>query len=237
VSDPLEDARAELAAAPLEDWTAERGRLAKALKADGHAEAAKTLAKDPKPSAAAWALGWAAREEPDAVGEWNGAAAALRQASTSGDGDALRSAMAEHREATERLVGLVAEGAQPGGKPLSEAMVQRVRELLQEATSDPEGIGGVRAAAPRARERGSGPKTDPAEERRARRRAELEREAADAEREAEARATAAEEAEARAEEAQEAAQTAQAEALEARRAATAAGKEAEKLRKRLERES
>ncbi len=143
-ADPLETARTELSAAPLEDWVAERGRLAKALKADGETDAAKELAKEPKPSAAEWAVGRIADEDPDAVAEWNGTAAALRDASgTKGAGDALREAMAAHREATESLVDTIGERIEPNGRPLSAAMLERVRELLQEATADPEGLGGI----------------------------------------------------------------------------------------------
>ena len=105
----------------------------------GDRPAAAELAKLPKPSAAAWALNHVAREDPDAVGDWLATAEELREASTHAadvGGDAIRRAMAEHRTATTRLTGVVRDRAQPSGRPLSEAMLDRVRALLQAATAD-----------------------------------------------------------------------------------------------------
>lgn len=134
-----EDAVDRLYAAPLEEFVAERTRLAKELRKGGDRPAAAELAKLAKPSAAAWALNHVAREDPGAMGEWLEAADALRDASTHASevgGDAVRGAMAEHRTATTRLTGLVRDRAQPSGRPLSDAMLDRVRWLLQAATAD-----------------------------------------------------------------------------------------------------
>jgi len=135
----LQAAIDELYGAPLDEFVGERRRLAKELRAGGDREAADTLAKLPKPSAAAWALNHVARNEPDAVEEWAAAAYALRDASTHATrvgGEALRAAMAEHREATARLMDVVGDRARPADKRLSEAMLDRVRTLLQQATAD-----------------------------------------------------------------------------------------------------
>jgi hypothetical protein len=126
-----------LFAVPLEDFIAERKRLAKELRDGGDREAAAEVAKLPKPTPPAWALNQLAREEPDAIGAWLDAAEQLRDASAH-PSSALREAMAGHREATRTLVNVVRERARPGGKPLSEPMVERVRELLQAATVDPD---------------------------------------------------------------------------------------------------
>ena len=136
----LETAVDQLHAVPLEDFVAERKRLAKELRAAGDRESAAELAKLPKPSAPAWALNRIARDEPEALGGWLEAAQALREASAGADrqsGDALRAAMAAHREATRRVLGTVREHARPNGRELSEPMLDRVRELLQAATADP----------------------------------------------------------------------------------------------------
>ena len=124
-----------LFAVPLEDFVDERKRLARELRAAGDKDAAAAVAKLPKPTPPAWALNLLAREEPDAVGDWLGAAEALRDASAR-PGKGLREAMAAHRDATRSLVALARDRAQPGGKPLSEPMLERVRALLQEATAD-----------------------------------------------------------------------------------------------------
>jgi DNA repair exonuclease SbcCD ATPase subunit len=126
-----------LYAVPLEDFVAERKQVAKELRDAGDRAAAAEVAKLPKPTPPAWALNRLARDEPDAVGEWLEAAAALREASAN-PGAGLREAMAEHRDATRRLLAAARDRTRPAGRPLSEPMLERVRELLQEATADPE---------------------------------------------------------------------------------------------------
>jgi uncharacterized small protein (DUF1192 family) len=130
----------QLYAAPLEEFVPERTRLAKELRAEGDKTAAAELAKLPKPTAAAWALNHVAREDPDAVAEWLEAAEGLRDASMHASevgGDALRAAMAAHRDATGRLTAAVRERSRPSGRALSGPMLERVRTLLQAATADP----------------------------------------------------------------------------------------------------
>lgn len=123
-----------LFAVPLAEYVSERKRLAKELRGGGDREAAAEVAKWPKPTAPAWALNHLAREAPDELAPWLDTAAALRDASTHASevgGDAVRAAMAAHRDATRRLVAAVRER-----HPLSEPMVDRVRALLQSATVD-----------------------------------------------------------------------------------------------------
>ena len=133
-----------LYAVPLEDFVDERKRLARELRAAGDKDAAAAVAKFPKPTPPAWALNLLAREAPDAVGDWLAAAEALRDASAR-PGKGLREAMAAHRDATRALVALARERAQPGGKALSESMLERVRALLQEATADEDRAEALRA--------------------------------------------------------------------------------------------
>jgi hypothetical protein len=135
----LEEAIDRLRAVPLDEFVAERTRLAKALRAAGERPAAAELAGLSKPTAPAWALNLVAREAPEVVEPWLGTAAALRDASLHArkvGGDAVRAAMAAHRAATNALVDDVHARARPGGRPLSAAMVERVRDLLQAATAD-----------------------------------------------------------------------------------------------------
>ena len=124
-----------LQAVPLEDFVAERKRLAKELRTAGDKAGAAELAKLPKPTPAAWALNRFARDQPDAMGAWLDVAAALRDESAA-PGSGLREAMAAHREATGRLVKAVRDQARPNGRKLSEPMVERVRALLQSALTD-----------------------------------------------------------------------------------------------------
>jgi hypothetical protein len=137
--DLAEEAIDRLYAVPLEEFVAERTRLARELRAGGDRAAAEQVAKLAKPSAAAWALNHVAREQPDTVEEWIGATVVLRDASTRAaevGGGALRAAMAAHRAATAGLIDVVRDRAQPSGRALSEAMLDRVRTLLQSATAD-----------------------------------------------------------------------------------------------------
>jgi hypothetical protein len=120
---------------PLEDFVAERKQVAKELRDAGERDAAAEVAKMPKPTPPAWALNQLAREEPDAVGAWLDAAEELRDVSAN-PGAGLREAMAAHRDATRTLLGVVRDRARPGGKPLSEPMLERARALLQAATVD-----------------------------------------------------------------------------------------------------
>jgi hypothetical protein len=124
-----------LFAVPLEDFVAERKQVAKELRAAGDREAAAEVAKLPKPTPPAWALNQLAREEPEIVGAWLDVAEELRDVSAN-PGAGLREAMAAHRDATRSLIAMVRDRARPGGKPLSDPMLERVRELLQAATVD-----------------------------------------------------------------------------------------------------
>jgi hypothetical protein len=193
-----------LYAVPLEEFVAERKRVAKELRAAGDRDAAAEVAKLPKPTPPAWALNRFAREQADVVEQWLDVAAALRAASAD-PGPELRTAMAAHREATTGLLAAVRDQARPNGRPLTDAMLERVRALLQVALTDPEqgerlragrivegtdadaplmpepSSGGSRATAkPEAETKGKSPAQERKERERAERIAELERRIQDA---------------------------------------------------------
>ena len=145
----LQTAVEQLNTVPLEDFVAERKRLAKALRDEGDRVSAAELAKLPKPSAPAWSLNLVAREQPQLVSEWIAATEALRDESSRADrasGDSLRAAMTAHRDATRRLLAGVRAEARPNGRALTEPLLDRVRELLQAATADPARAEQLRAA-------------------------------------------------------------------------------------------
>jgi hypothetical protein len=137
--DKLQDAIDQLYGAPLDVFVSERKRLAGDLRKGGEPEAAEQLVKLAKPTAAAWALNNVAREDPAAVEHWLDATSALRSAAEDPGrvgGDALRAAMGAQRTATGQLIDVVRDRAQPGGRTLSPAMLDRVRGLLHAATAD-----------------------------------------------------------------------------------------------------
>jgi hypothetical protein len=137
----LEQAVDQLHAAPLEDFVAERKRLAKELRGAGERAAAAELAKLPKPTPPAWALNHLARDEPARVAAWLDAVAELREATEGAgkaSGEMVRAAIAGHRDATRKLLAEVRDKTRPNGRKLSEPMLDRVRDLLGAATADPE---------------------------------------------------------------------------------------------------
>jgi hypothetical protein len=132
-----------LFALPLDEFTAARNTLARALKeTDGAAaEQVRTLAK---PSVPAWAINQLARSEPGAVGALLDAGAAMRSAQEralggSGAPDELRSAQAQERAAidtlTQRAQALLAEA----GRPATQSMLDRIARTLHTAAVDDEG--------------------------------------------------------------------------------------------------
>jgi hypothetical protein len=125
---------------PLEQFTAERDAAAKALRKGGDRDAAAVLAKLPKPTPAAWAANQVARHEPDVLDGFLAAGAALREAqeaALAGDAGALREATRAQRAAVEAFMA-AAQPLQPGGRPLSRAMSDRLRTTLLAAAGNEE---------------------------------------------------------------------------------------------------
>jgi hypothetical protein len=125
---------------PLEQFTAERDAAAKALRKAGDREAAAVLAKLPKPTPAAWAANQVARTEPDVRDEFLAAGAALREAqeaALAGDAGELRDATRAQRAAVDAFMA-AAQPLQPGGRPLSRAMSDRLRTTLLAAAGNEE---------------------------------------------------------------------------------------------------
>jgi hypothetical protein len=136
----VDDEADRLYGLPLEQFTAERDAAAKALRKAGDREAAAVLAKLPKPTAAAWAANQVARTEPDVRDEFLAAGAALREAqeaTLSGDAGGLREATRAQRAAVDAFMA-AAQPLQPGGRPLSRAMSDRLRTTLLAAAGNEE---------------------------------------------------------------------------------------------------
>jgi hypothetical protein len=196
----------ELFHGPLEEFTSARNELAKSLRSDGDAEAADWVKGLKKPSRAAWLVNQLAVRKPKDVQrllkvgeELRGAQEEMLAGST--DPEKLREVAGREREAIDSLVGTAeAIGREHG---VGSQILDRVRETLQAATSDPEvaeaiekgwlvreqrasGIGLVGTATPKAPARGRKKGEREAAERRARqqqakRRKEAERKLAAAE--------------------------------------------------------
>src|SRR5688500_1165037 len=94
---------------PLDRFVAERGALAKALRADGRRDEAARVAALRKPSVAAWAVNQLARTQRRAMRELLAAGDELRDAQEAllagkGDARALRAAGERERAAVDQLV-------------------------------------------------------------------------------------------------------------------------------------
>ncbi len=144
----MTDAR-HLYGLPLDRFVAERGALAKALRADGHREPAATVAGLRKPSLAAWAVNQLVRTQGRGVKTLFAAGDALVRAQSEllaqgADARPLREAAARERAA----VGELAEAAQgllsAQGHGLTQANLDRVSETLHAAAIDEDARAQVR---------------------------------------------------------------------------------------------
>jgi hypothetical protein len=128
----------DLYAVGLERFVAERGALAKALRAEGRRDEAAEVAKLRKPSAAAWAVNQLVRSRGDDVASLWEAGDELRGAQSdllAGGGDAR--ALREAGDAVRDAVDVLVEAARGGlGEPLGAATLERVGETLHAAALD-----------------------------------------------------------------------------------------------------
>jgi hypothetical protein len=125
----------QLYAVEPEAFVAERKRLERALREEGRAEEADELAKRRKPSLPVFAANRLARENPDDVADLLSAAERLTAAHAKGDSGALRK---EQAELAARVRALVRHAQEAAGRPLSDAVEERLAALLRAAASDPD---------------------------------------------------------------------------------------------------
>ncbi|HVK77128.1 MAG TPA: hypothetical protein VM734_27665 [Kofleriaceae bacterium] len=123
VAAAVDAAAEELYGAPLSAFTAERKRLADALRATGAKPAAAAVAKLPRPAMSAWVVNRLYREARDDLDALLAAGARLR----TGD----RAALDAQRTALARLRARAAEVLAGDGHAASPATLQRVATTLQ----------------------------------------------------------------------------------------------------------
>jgi hypothetical protein len=130
----LEEALAELYAAPLDDFVATRTRLAKELRGEGNAEAAAELARLRKPTLALWIVNRLAHERSKAVAALLRAGDELRAAQTgSTDLTDFKQAQNELAKALDALGDGARDVAREVDRPVSDSATQRVRAILRAA--------------------------------------------------------------------------------------------------------
>jgi hypothetical protein len=135
--------------APLEQFVAQRGALARELRNEGKREAAAEVAALRKPSVAAWAVNQLVRTQPRSFAELFDAGDALQEAhrtatSGRGDGGALRAASQQERAAVEMLMEAARGLLTAQGHELSATIMDRVAETLRAAALDSDARAQVR---------------------------------------------------------------------------------------------
>jgi hypothetical protein len=144
------DAQADaLYALPLDEFTAARDELARRLRRAGERDGAAEVKRLRKPSVAAWALNQVRRNDPGRADELLEAGRRLREAQerllAGGGREPLQEAAGEER----RLVGELAREAErelsAAGRPVTEAVTERLRATLHAVASDPEAREGLAA--------------------------------------------------------------------------------------------
>jgi hypothetical protein len=133
---------------PPEEFVAARDALARQLRKDGDAAAARRMAGLRRPTVVAWAVNQAARRRPELVTDLVEAGERLRQAqrrALSGlRGGALRTAGSERRRAVERLLAEAASVLEESGRS-PEAHRDAIAATLQSASVDEAAAAAVRA--------------------------------------------------------------------------------------------
>ena len=140
----LADAQAgdELFGLPPEEFVAARDDLARRLRREGEAEAAKQVKALRRPPLSAWAVNQLARGQGDGLGPLLAAGERLRaahQAALAGEGAAeLRAAAKAERDAVAGLVRSAMELLGAAGHPTTDATRDRVAATLHAAAASPE---------------------------------------------------------------------------------------------------
>jgi hypothetical protein len=137
VSRRLAEVADELYALPLADFTAERNRLAREVKAGGDRDLAATIAELPKPSVSAWVANVLARREPDELGQLLELGEAMREAQQDLDRDELRQLTARRNQAVAALARRARALADELGRSVSGAVADEVEQTLGAAMADP----------------------------------------------------------------------------------------------------
>ena len=132
----------ELFGLPPEEFVAARDELARRLRREGEAEAAKRVKALRRPPLSAWAVNQLARGPEGGLGELLAAGERLRaahQAALAGEGAAeLRAAAKAEREAVAALVLAALELLREAGHPTTDATRDRVAATLHAAAASPE---------------------------------------------------------------------------------------------------
>ncbi|MEA2507243.1 MAG: hypothetical protein QOH48_1861 [Actinomycetota bacterium] len=124
-----------LYAAPLEEFTAQRNRVAKELTAGGDKDGAAEVRALQKPNTTAWTLNQLTRSDPDAVDELLATANKLRRVQQGEAGD-LRALHAQVRNQVAKLLARAQAVLEEGNKQATQSVKNRLTQSLMAAASD-----------------------------------------------------------------------------------------------------
>jgi hypothetical protein len=135
VSELPAEAERLLSVAP-DAFVQERKGIAAELREAGRADEAAQVAALRKPTAVVLAVNRAARDRPQAAKDAAAAAARVGETQLSGEQDAYRAALADLERALDLLAEVALAHVGGKGRKATDAMRQRVRDLLRSAVAD-----------------------------------------------------------------------------------------------------
>ena len=125
----------DLYALPLEEFTAARNELARALKEAGRGDESARVKKLKKPPVSAWAVNQVARDDPDGIASLLDLVDRLREARSAED---IHDLGARRRELVAKLTRRAGELAEAAGHAASPSTLQRVTQTLQAGAEEEE---------------------------------------------------------------------------------------------------
>jgi hypothetical protein len=124
---------------PIEEFVAARNELSRRLKIEGDASAADEVRQLVKPNVAAWTINQLARQHREPMKALLEAATKMRKAQEQalqkggGQGEALRRAQAEERQAIRELTRRAEQVLENSGRPASSTLLKQVSSTLRAA--------------------------------------------------------------------------------------------------------
>jgi hypothetical protein len=134
------EAEALFAVAP-DDFVEERKRIARSLRDDGRREHADTVAALKKPAPVVLAANRAARERPEAAKTAAKAAERVAKTQLGSDPNSYRGALGELDASLDALAEVALAHLSKEGKPPTDAVSRRLRDLLRNAVADEDARG------------------------------------------------------------------------------------------------
>lgn len=135
----VDEAADHLYGVPLDEFVSARNELAKQVKTDGGADAAKQIKALRKPTVAAWIVNQLVRAERSKVETLIALGDQMRAATAASDGATLRSLTADRKQAVADLVAASTDMAEQAGQRVADDVKGMLNTTLLAAVADPRG--------------------------------------------------------------------------------------------------